>query len=981
MKSISKLKDEARKHELREEWEKAVQVYLQVLKIGEQGEGEVELPLYNRVGDLYVRLGRSHDAVRYYEQAADRYAEAGLYNNAIALCNKAMRYQPHHLGLLRKLGMFSALQGFYTDARRYFIEYADKQIAQGKVDDALSALSDFARIADDADSRELLGRRLHERGRTAEAVTELRAAHGLRVRSGQTEQAEALRREISTIDPAARFDQDREQSRPPASSFDAGLPGLAHFDPDPFGETDTGRGASGNVQLEGSNAGYGMVDIGSFEAEDVDDAGGAAAFRDQLDFDTTVPSDDSGLHDHPGETGESGFDLPLLPDRDSDTTQPGGFGLSGPGTADRPGLEPPGARRTDSGFPGAEESAGDLTDFDDFDTAAFDLPLLDESDEPSFMLPDTDEDEPLPELDFDDFGDDDTLAAPWLEPSEDDREEVAEAEEEGVSGGPEEDADHVTFNEFFDLDSEPETPDTSARGGFADWPEDPDVDVEPTTPDETATSFGEPLPGVAADDALLEVNLEEFATWNESASSALEEMDLDAAVTDSALREAAEADLLEEEARAAAAREEAKRAAAAREEEARAAAAREEAERAAAAREEMRAAAAREEAERAAAAREEEARAAAEREAEAREFAAREAAAREAAAREAAAREEEVRLAAAREAAAREAAAREAAAREAAAREAAAREAAAREAAAREAEARLAAVREAEARAVAAREAEAREAAAREARAAAARQAEAREAEARAAAARAAAEREAEARAAEEREAEARAAAAREAAVLDPWVPGAETGVRPRSDQTRAAGPKPPPPAATSPAPSRPASPARHDDRYVDLGSLFAEDEAESTRFRIQEALPTGDEDQDFAELLGRFKEKVAEHLPPEDAAAHYDLGLAFKEMGLIDEAIAEFQVALRTGHMRLKVYEELGYCFLHKQQYNIAEKVLRQALQVEHQHELELLGIYYQLGRAYEAMGRLEHARDAYERVLGMDLHFQDTSERLARL
>ena len=159
------------------------------------------------------------------------------------------------------------------------------------------------------------------------------------------------------------------------------------------------------------------------------------------------------------------------------------------------------------------------------------------------------------------------------------------------------------------------------------------------------------------------------------------------------------------------------------------------------------------------------------------------------------------------------------------------------------------------------------------------------------------------------------------------------------------------------------------------------DDHEATTRFRIQETAPSGDEDQDFAELLGRFKEKVAQHLPAEDAAAHYDLGLAFKEMGLIDEAIAEFQVALRTGPMRLKVYEELGQCFLLKEQYNIAEKVLRQALQVEFKHELDLLGIYYQLGRAYEAMGRREQARDAYERVLGMDLTFQDTSERLARL
>ena len=87
MKSISKLKDEARRHEQREEWEKAIQAYLQVLRTADEGETEVELPLYNRVGDLFVRLGKPQEAVRHYEQAADRYAEAGLYNNAIALCN------------------------------------------------------------------------------------------------------------------------------------------------------------------------------------------------------------------------------------------------------------------------------------------------------------------------------------------------------------------------------------------------------------------------------------------------------------------------------------------------------------------------------------------------------------------------------------------------------------------------------------------------------------------------------------------------------------------------------------------------------------------------------------------------------------------------------------------------------------------------------------------------------------------------------
>src|SRR5688500_906565 len=70
MKQIAKLKDEARKYEQREEWDRAIQAYGEVLRLGEAGDGaELDLPLYNRVGDLYVRLGRSAEAVKYYEQA------------------------------------------------------------------------------------------------------------------------------------------------------------------------------------------------------------------------------------------------------------------------------------------------------------------------------------------------------------------------------------------------------------------------------------------------------------------------------------------------------------------------------------------------------------------------------------------------------------------------------------------------------------------------------------------------------------------------------------------------------------------------------------------------------------------------------------------------------------------------------------------------------------------------------------------------
>ncbi|MGH7506510.1 MAG: tetratricopeptide repeat protein, partial [Longimicrobiales bacterium] len=170
---------------------------------------------------------------------------------------------------------------------------------------------------------------------------------------------------------------------------------------------------------------------------------------------------------------------------------------------------------------------------------------------------------------------------------------------------------------------------------------------------------------------------------------------------------------------------------------------------------------------------------------------------------------------------------------------------------------------------------------------------------------------------------------------------------------------------------------------YVDLFAFInpEEDRVLATRFFVEEKQPTGDEDRDFAEMLAEFKAKVAAHVGENDSGSHYDLGLAFKEMGLIDEAIGEFQVALRAGANRLKVFEELGQCFILKRQPTIAVKILARALQIEHDDELEMIGVYYHLGRAHEELDQFAEARDAYERVLGLDIGFKDVMDRVSRL
>jgi tetratricopeptide (TPR) repeat protein len=139
--------------------------------------------------------------------------------------------------------------------------------------------------------------------------------------------------------------------------------------------------------------------------------------------------------------------------------------------------------------------------------------------------------------------------------------------------------------------------------------------------------------------------------------------------------------------------------------------------------------------------------------------------------------------------------------------------------------------------------------------------------------------------------------------------------------------------------------------------------------------------DEGLATMLSQFRARVDGQTGVEDAGDHYDLGIAFKEMGLVDEAIAEFQTALRGGEERLKVYEQLGHCFILKSQYNVAIKILKRAVQAPMQHESELLGVWYFMGQCYEELGQRNEARAAYEKVLAMDPDFADVPMRVARL
>ena len=172
---------------------------------------------------------------------------------------------------------------------------------------------------------------------------------------------------------------------------------------------------------------------------------------------------------------------------------------------------------------------------------------------------------------------------------------------------------------------------------------------------------------------------------------------------------------------------------------------------------------------------------------------------------------------------------------------------------------------------------------------------------------------------------------------------------------------------------------------FVDLGAMILEEEDEEphrdTRMKVADEEPTGDEERDFQDMLARFRQGIDENIDEADFQSHYDLGIAFKEMGLLDEAIAELQKALRAPEGKLRTSEALGVCFFEKGAHAVAESILRRGLELPASRDEERLGILYWLGRALEAQGKGAEAKERYGRVFAANIRFMDVGERVKAL
>jgi tetratricopeptide (TPR) repeat protein len=157
-------------------------------------------------------------------------------------------------------------------------------------------------------------------------------------------------------------------------------------------------------------------------------------------------------------------------------------------------------------------------------------------------------------------------------------------------------------------------------------------------------------------------------------------------------------------------------------------------------------------------------------------------------------------------------------------------------------------------------------------------------------------------------------------------------------------------------------------DRFTDLA---AEPPGESAA-RLDSAEP----------LLDLTHREVVERgVSAEDFETHYDLGIAYKEMGLLSDAIGEFQLVMKDRAREVQCHLMVGLCYIQKDLINEAIAQFKKGLYVEGINDRESLTLYFELGQAYERLGDSHEAFYYYDKVQKREPRFREVERRISIL
>ncbi|HZE89497.1 MAG TPA: tetratricopeptide repeat protein, partial [Verrucomicrobiae bacterium] len=134
-------------------------------------------------------------------------------------------------------------------------------------------------------------------------------------------------------------------------------------------------------------------------------------------------------------------------------------------------------------------------------------------------------------------------------------------------------------------------------------------------------------------------------------------------------------------------------------------------------------------------------------------------------------------------------------------------------------------------------------------------------------------------------------------------------------------------------------------------------------------------------EIFKAFKKGVEQQVDSQDYETHYNLGIAYKEMGLVDEAIGEFQYAARDPARTVECCEILGLCFREKGMPQLALKWYQKGLDMPNLGEHEGTGLRYDVAEVFREQGDYKKAMQLYTEVYGLDSTYRDVAVKIREM
>ncbi|MBK6428594.1 MAG: tetratricopeptide repeat protein [Blastocatellia bacterium] len=154
----------------------------------------------------------------------------------------------------------------------------------------------------------------------------------------------------------------------------------------------------------------------------------------------------------------------------------------------------------------------------------------------------------------------------------------------------------------------------------------------------------------------------------------------------------------------------------------------------------------------------------------------------------------------------------------------------------------------------------------------------------------------------------------------------------------------------------------------------------------LADAVEAEEEDSVLQDIFEEFK-STFETDTLQDFDTHYNLGIAYRDMELHDDAIEEFQSAIRATSQNapdgryVQCCNMLGLCFMAKDMPRLAVMWFRKGLETPNRPEDEYQAMRFDLGLAYERQGDLEAAIDVFSEVYAIDINYREVSDKLREL